>query len=48
VHDKEDPLVYQLSGEKVMSADEINPWGASLDKFKEWDPQGSGADAGNL
>src|SRR6516162_4928986 len=23
-----------------MSTDEVNPWGASLDKFKEWDPDG--------
>ena len=24
-----------------MSTDQINPWGASLDKFKEWDPKGA-------
>ncbi|MGA7275188.1 MAG: carboxymuconolactone decarboxylase family protein [Candidatus Udaeobacter sp.] len=25
----------------VKSAQQINPWGASLDKLKEWDPQGA-------
>ena len=25
-----------------MSTNEVNPWGESLDKFKEWDPEGAG------
>jgi hypothetical protein len=30
-----------MSKKTTKKASEINPWGSSLDKLKEWDPQGA-------